>query len=84
MTFLESKTTWSGTAGLAAASQVVDKTLGPVISVSDTGTAPRQGRQLHVTRIALRDTVKRSKEIGFSRPKRRRKSPSRAKASKKI
>jgi hypothetical protein len=83
MSFLESKTTWLGTSGLASASQLVDKTSGPVVVVRDTDTAPRHVGKLDIIHVVLQDTVKRLKEIGFSRVKRRRRPAKQRKNSKK-
>jgi hypothetical protein len=70
------KTTWNDTMGLASASQVVGGTLSPVVVASESWTAPRPGRKFYVTQVIERAPVRRSREIKFSRIKRRRKTAS--------
>jgi hypothetical protein len=78
------KTTWIDTIGLASASQLVDRTSSPVIDINDAGTAPGPRRKLYITRVVEHTPIRRSREIKFSRVKRRRKTTkTTAKTSKK-
>jgi hypothetical protein len=70
------KTTWNDTMGLASASQVVGGTLSPVVVANESWTAPRPGRKFHVTQVIDQTHVRRSRDIKFSRVKRRRKTAS--------
>lgn len=74
MYFQETTAVWRGTSGVASASQLVDKTVGPIAPLGDEGTGARQFRKVHIIKIEARDSVKRSKEVEFSRAKRKRKS----------
>jgi hypothetical protein len=67
---------WNDTVGLTSASQVFGGTSSPVVVANDSWTAPRSGRKFYVTRLVERPQVRRSKDIKFSRAKRRRRTVS--------
>lgn len=63
---------WSSTIGIAAASQIVNRTSAPVVAIQDPGTVPQQvGRRIHITGIVQQEPVRHSKGITFNRSKRR-------------
>lgn len=67
MPITEAKKTWSGTAGLSSASQLINGTLSRVLRVGNLATPVHQSGLTRVMHVELLPTFKARKEVVLTR-----------------